>query len=128
MNTIPVFVYGTLKREHGNHRALEGSKFLGEAQTVERYALQVQGLPMVDRKNPVPPIHGELYLVDRATLGDLDRLEGGWRASTSLATHLAGIRRKCSAASCGRWVVCFRAHQAGFTQNGYEPNFLGRCD
>ncbi len=57
MNTIPVFVYGTLKREHGNHRALEGSKFLGEAQTVERYALQVQGLPMVDRNNPVSPIH-----------------------------------------------------------------------
>ena len=76
MNTIPVFVYGTLKRGHGNHRAMEGATFLGEAQTVERYALHVQGLPMVDRNNPVSPIHGELYLVDSATFADLDRLEG----------------------------------------------------
>ena len=98
MNTIPVFAYGTLKSGHGNHPALEGSTLVGEGQTVERYALHVQGLPMVDRNNPVPAIYGELYLVDRATLGDLDRLEGGWRASTSLATHLAGIRRKSSAA------------------------------
>ena len=48
VNTIPVFVYGTLKRGHGNHRELEGATFLGEAQTVDRYALHVQGLPMVD--------------------------------------------------------------------------------
>lgn len=75
-NTIPVFVYGTLKRGHGNHRQLEDATFLGEATTVERYALHVDGLPMVDRNNPVSPIHGELYLVDRATFADLDRLEG----------------------------------------------------
>ena len=76
MNTIPVFVYGTLKRGHGNHRELEGATYLGEASTVERYALHVQGLPMVDRNNPMSAIHGELYLVDRATFADLDRLEG----------------------------------------------------
>ena len=76
MNTIPVFVYGTLKRGHGNHRELEDASYLGEASTVKRYALHVQGLPMVDRNNPVSVIHGELYLVDRATFADLDRLEG----------------------------------------------------
>ncbi len=76
MNTIPVFVYGTLKRGHSNHRELEGATFLGEAHTLERYALHVQGLPMVDRNNPVSVIHGELYLVDQATFADLDRLEG----------------------------------------------------
>ena len=30
---------------------------------------------MVDRYNPVSPIHGELYLVDDATFAKLDRLE-----------------------------------------------------
>jgi gamma-glutamylcyclotransferase (GGCT)/AIG2-like uncharacterized protein YtfP len=64
------------KRGHGNHRELDGATFLGEASTVQWYALHVQGLPMVDRNNPVSVIHGELYLVDRATFADLDRLEG----------------------------------------------------
>jgi gamma-glutamylcyclotransferase (GGCT)/AIG2-like uncharacterized protein YtfP len=72
VNTIPVLVYGTLKRGHANHRELEGATFLGEASTVERYALHVQGIPMVDRNNPISAIHGELYLVDRATFADLD--------------------------------------------------------
>ena len=75
-NTIPVFAYGTLKRAHGNHRQLEDATFLGEAVTAASYALHVDGLPMVDRSNPVSPIHGELYLVDDATFADLDRLEG----------------------------------------------------
>ena len=75
-DTIPIFAYGTLKRGHGNHRELEDATFLGEAVTVDRFALHVDGLPMVDRSNPVSPIHGELYLVDEATFADLDRLEG----------------------------------------------------
>ena len=75
-NTIPIFVYGTLKRGHGNHRQLEDATFQGEAVTVDPFALHVDGLPMVDRCNPVSPIHGEFYLVDDATLADLDRLEG----------------------------------------------------
>jgi len=75
-NTIPVFAYGTLKRGHGNHRQLEDATFLGEAVTAANYALHVDGLPMVDRSNPVSRIHGELFLVDDATFADLDRLEG----------------------------------------------------
>jgi gamma-glutamylaminecyclotransferase len=75
-NTIPIFVYGTLKRGHGNHRQLDDTTFLGEAVTVDRFALHVDGLPMVDRNNLVSPIHGEFYLVDDATFADLDRLEG----------------------------------------------------
>jgi len=77
VNTIPVFVYGTLKKGHGNHPALEGATFLGEGQTVAPYALHAgDGLPMVDEANPISPIHGELYLVDAHTLAALDRLEG----------------------------------------------------
>jgi hypothetical protein len=53
-----------------------GATFLGEGQTVARYALHVQGLPTVDRNIPVSSIHGELYLVDQSTFADLDRLEG----------------------------------------------------
>ncbi len=75
-NPIPVFAYGTLKRGHGNHRQLEDSTFLGEAVTVASDALHVDGLPMVDRNNPMSPIYGELYLMDDATFADLDALEG----------------------------------------------------
>ena len=95
-NTIPVFAYGTLKRGHGNHRLLEAATFLGEAATIARYALHVDGLPMVDRSNPVSPIHGELYLVDDATFADLDRLEGHPRFYRRFLTRVSmadGIMR-----------------------------------
>ena len=76
MPTIPVFVYGTLKRGYANHVHLRDAVFVGEASTVARYAMHVAGLPMVDHDNPVSPIHGELYRVDRTTFVKLDRLEG----------------------------------------------------
>ena len=73
---IYVFVYGTLKRGHGNHSCIAEGIFVGEATTVEFYALHVDGLPMVDRNNPVSPVHGEVYKVSTDTLMELDRLEG----------------------------------------------------
>ena len=82
--TVNVFVYGTLKRGHCNHAYIADGIFVGNAVTVHRYALHVQGLPRVDRNNPVSPIHGELYRVSPATLMELDRLEGhphGYRRS-----------------------------------------------
>lgn len=72
-----IFVYGTLKRGIGNHGFIAGSEFLGEAVTVGRYALHIDGgLPMVDRDNPVSIIHGEVYQVNEDTMGRLDGLEG----------------------------------------------------
>ena len=41
-----VFVYGTLQREFGNHRVMEyaGGEFVGNAQTMDKYPLIVEGL------------------------------------------------------------------------------------
>jgi gamma-glutamylaminecyclotransferase len=74
--TVNVFVYGTLKRGHCNHVYIADGIFVGEAVTADRFALHVQGLPRVDRDNPVSPIHGELYRVSTMMLTEIDRLEG----------------------------------------------------
>lgn len=74
--TVPVFVYGTLKRGHCNHVYIADGVYVGDAETVDRFALHVHGLPRVDRHNPVSPIHGELYRVTANMLAEIDRLEG----------------------------------------------------
>ena len=76
-STIAVFVYGTLKRGHGNHRLLETSTRLGEAVTADAcYRMgDTGGFPEVTR-NGLHAIAGEVYEVSTATLESLDRLEG----------------------------------------------------
>lgn len=74
--TVPVFVYGTLKRGRCNHVYIADGVYVGDAETVDRFALHVRGLPRVDRHNPVSPIHGELYRVTANMLAEIDGLEG----------------------------------------------------
>ncbi|HBR05796.1 MAG TPA: gamma-glutamylcyclotransferase, partial [Desulfovibrio sp.] len=50
-----VFVYGTLKRGLSNHFFLREARFLGQAQTVERYALYEDEIPLVTRSQAVSP-------------------------------------------------------------------------
>ena len=74
-----IFVYGSLKRGHGNNSLLKGYKFLGEAQTVSTFKMYDGGFPYVVDDN-IPeneyPIKGELFEVDNEGLTRLDRLEG----------------------------------------------------
>jgi gamma-glutamylcyclotransferase (GGCT)/AIG2-like uncharacterized protein YtfP len=83
--THRVFVYGTLMRNHHNHRILKEntSYFLGEARTVESYMMLYAGIPYVikadayyDDHMETHPVKGEVYEVDDVTLARLDRLEG----------------------------------------------------
>lgn len=75
-----VFVYGTLKRGHGNNHLLIKSEFIGEARTKESYALFQSGIPFCVPKNFTDaecfPVTGELWGVDDHTLNCLDSLEG----------------------------------------------------
>lgn len=85
-----VFVYGSLKRGFGNHRLLEGQKFLGEASTnYDDYVMHsLGGYPGVihlqrsgylyykDKEPGQTYIVGEVYEVDDACMKALDRLEG----------------------------------------------------
>lgn len=76
-----IFVYGTLKRRHGNHGVLGNSVFLGEAVTKDMvFTMFDGGFPFVSDGYPGDhngSIIGELYETsDKRILDNLDRLEG----------------------------------------------------
>jgi gamma-glutamylcyclotransferase (GGCT)/AIG2-like uncharacterized protein YtfP len=102
--THRVFVYGTLKRGHSNHALLETSRFLGEAATLKTYWMITTGvfpvvLDLVPADFGLPPlaIAGEIYHVDDATLGELDRLEREGRSYHRKATDVHEAGRKVEA-------------------------------
>ena len=79
-----VFVYGTLKQDHGNNGLLNGSVFLGDRVTEDKFVLLKHGCPFLVPVSVLPedvdpeylrPVRGELYQIDEAILEDLDRLE-----------------------------------------------------
>lgn len=74
-----VFVYGTLKRGHGNHRLLEvdGVEYLG-VDYLPASAVECVGFPMAkfDATAPVKYLLVEVYKVSDEVLKTLDRLEG----------------------------------------------------
>ena len=77
MFTHYVFVYGTLKRGQHNHRLLAGrARYVATVQTAPAFTMRsLGGFPGVVRGGSTA-ISGEIYMVDDATLEDLDRLEG----------------------------------------------------
>jgi gamma-glutamylcyclotransferase (GGCT)/AIG2-like uncharacterized protein YtfP len=78
MTNVMVFVYGTLKRGHGNNYLLDGAEFVGEAASVGAcYRVLDGGFPRAfDARDDGHPIFGEVFAVDLKTLRNLDRLEG----------------------------------------------------
>jgi gamma-glutamylcyclotransferase (GGCT)/AIG2-like uncharacterized protein YtfP len=70
-----VFVYGTLKKGHGNHVLLRESEYQGAAQAPPGFRMvSLGGFPgVVEGEGEV---HGEVYLVNDNTMERLDRLEG----------------------------------------------------
>lgn len=73
---VNMFVYGTLKRGHGNNVLLRRSMFVGPGITKEKFALYESGIPFVVKDEPVSQIHGELYQVPEDSLRAIDGLEG----------------------------------------------------
>lgn len=71
-----VFVYGSLLEGLGNHSILEGSKALGPARTVEDFKMVSLGSFPGVLEGGEYPIIGEVYEVNRLTMGRLDALEG----------------------------------------------------
>ena len=79
-----IFVYGTLKRGHYNHRLMDmvGAEFIGEAESVEPYLLMVERIPYAIRPSALPegspegtPIKGEVYEVEDNYVQYIDSLE-----------------------------------------------------
>ena len=83
-NTIPVFVYGTLKMGYSNNILLRTSTFIGEAVTCKSLYIYSYGVPMVAvpllsdirQTRRALPIIGEIYNVSEKLLYTLDILEG----------------------------------------------------
>jgi gamma-glutamylaminecyclotransferase len=76
MTQYTLFVYGTLKKNFGNHHLLRTSLYLGKGRTQNKYAMYVDNIPYVVKDRPISLIYGELYQVDACQLERLDRLEG----------------------------------------------------
>jgi len=71
------FVYGTLKRNEGNHKLLGGSKYIGKGLTLSKYFAYHSGFPLIQYNENGLPMLGELYKVESpAVVATLDRLEG----------------------------------------------------
>ncbi len=76
LKRVPIFIYGTLKKGSGNHYAyLNNARFVGYAHTKEKHGLRISGLPKLTREN-YAHVKGELYLVDKNELEEIDLLEG----------------------------------------------------
>ncbi|MFP4047977.1 MAG: gamma-glutamylcyclotransferase [Bacteroidales bacterium] len=74
--TIPLFVYGTLKRGGSNHSYyLSNAKSLGSATTNQKYGIRIEGVPKLT-KEEYDWIDGELYMVNEEELEEIDALEG----------------------------------------------------
>jgi len=74
-----LFVYGSLKRGFDNHSLLKGATYVGEAKTLQPYAMFVethgQYPYLIDK--PFYQIEGELYDIDSEELWDkVDTFEG----------------------------------------------------
>ena len=71
-----VFVYGSLRKGHGNHGLLHSAKFLRQDITSPEFTMYDLGaFPAVTTEGGTA-IHGELYEVDDETFQRLDILEG----------------------------------------------------
>jgi len=76
MNTR-IFVYGTLRKNFGNHSLLNSATFIGQANTQNKYGMHCRGtIPFVSEGQSIVPIAGEVYEIDAQTLSAIDQLEG----------------------------------------------------
>ena len=74
--TTRVFVYGSLLRGEPNHPVIARGVLVGAASTVPCYQLHDLGAFPGMIADGAHAVAGEVYEVDRATLAELDRLEG----------------------------------------------------
>lgn len=119
-----VFVYGTLKRQHGNNRLLNTATFKQECKTVDLFALGGKGIPYAFPEDVIPeeyrdrlsfPVIGELYEIDDPiTAMDLDNLEG----------YPMFYNRRIISVDCGRDAWIYTIEDFGWANNLEACNFI----
>lgn len=74
---VKIFVYGTLMKGYSNHFLLKECTFIGNARTVDKFALFAEDFPFVVSTLHDTHIYGELYnVLGSENLLRLDELEG----------------------------------------------------
>ena len=74
---MKLFVYGTLKKGGGNHRYLEGSKFICNYELKHHILFDIgYGFPYMYKCSTEESVLGEVYEVNEADIKMVDRLEG----------------------------------------------------
>lgn len=80
MDSVFVFVYGTLMRGFSNSPLLRDGIFISKAKTQKEFVLSAHGIPFVSKPEKEEPfktqIKGELYRVEHSLLYRMDALEG----------------------------------------------------
>lgn len=74
-----VFVYGTLKKGFSNSKLLSTAEYVGDYETVSKWAMVGKGMPfpfLIQRDLNGEYIQGEVYNINAVQLRRLDRLEG----------------------------------------------------
>lgn len=71
-----VFVYGTLKRGHGNHHLINKEPEATIIAELPFKMISLGGFPGLIESDKLHNITGEIYHVDKETFARLDRLEG----------------------------------------------------
>ena len=93
-----VFVYGTLKKGHGNHRLLENSRFIGEDSITGFDMYSTGGFPAVIPGDGV--VFGELYEVTPEELESLHRLEGYRESDPDTSMYIPNVVETDGGHSC----------------------------
>lgn len=73
---INIAVYGTLRKDFGNHHYLGDSKLISAGWTEDKYKLTANGIPFVNPNEKVSKVRVEVYSVTPDQLPVVDRLEG----------------------------------------------------
>jgi len=79
LNNVLLFVYGSMKKYFKNHYRLEKEKFIGQAVTVDDYAMYPSDMymfPYVYENEKKNKINGELYKLINVNIEEIDIFEG----------------------------------------------------
>jgi len=72
---IKIFVYGTLKRNKQFGYIMKKAKFIGKAETIEKYALYFDHIPYMVKNEKISNVKGEVYEVTSDLLKLIDDFE-----------------------------------------------------
>ena len=76
MDTVKLFVYGTLKKGQCREYLLEGSTFLGDVKTEPKYSLYDGGQYPMLKEGGKTAVKGELWEIPTSLIPTLNRIEG----------------------------------------------------